>query len=57
MKAVIYIVAFFLFIQHGYGQGKAYRDSVDKMVLKRIKKSNKTFKDSDKDIKRHYYYH
>jgi len=57
MKAFIHIVAFFLFIQNAYGQGKAYRDSVDKILMKQIKKGSKTFKDSDKDIKRLYYYH
>jgi hypothetical protein len=57
MKAVVHIIAFFLFIQNGYGQGKAYRDSVDKILMKQIKKGNKTFHDKDKEAKRSYWYH
>jgi len=56
MKAVIYIVAFLLFVQNGYGQGKDYRDSVDKIVMKQIKKGSKHFNDKDKEVKRHYWY-
>ena len=56
MKAVIYIVVFFLFFQNGYGQGKAYRDSVDNIVMKQIKKGSKHFNDKDKEAKRHYWY-
>ena len=57
MKAVVYIVAFSLFIQNGYSQGEAYRDSVDKIVVKQIKKGNKTFNEKDKEAKRYYWYH
>ena len=56
MKALIYIVAFFLFTQDGYSQGKAYRDSVDKILMKQIKKGSKHFTDNDKEAKRHYWY-
>ena len=57
MKAFIHIVAFFLFIQNAYGQGKTYRDSVDKILMKQIKKGSKSFHDKDKEAKRYYWYH
>jgi hypothetical protein len=56
MKAALYLVAFFLFIQNGFGQGKAYRDSVDNIIMKQIKKGSKHFNDKDKEAKRHYWY-
>ena len=57
MRVVFYIITFSLFIHNGYGQGEAYRDSIDKIVMKEIKrKGTKTFNDNDKDIKRHYWY-
>lgn len=56
MKAVVYIAALFLFTLNGYGQKKSYKDSVDDITLKQIKKGSKTFRDNDKDTKRYYWY-
>ena len=56
IKEVIYTIAFFLFIQNGYGQEKTYKDSIDDITLKQIKKGSKTFRDHDKHAKRHYWY-
>ena len=56
IKEVIYTIAFFLIVQNGYGQEKTYKDSVDDIVIKQIKKGGKHFKDHDKDTKRHYTY-
>ena len=57
MKAGIFIIAFFILAQNGYGQQRAYKDSVDDLTLKLAKKGSKTFKDNDKEAKRHYWYH